>query len=111
MKQTKTARKESVMDNSNAGTEKISKAHEMVMRLLQNPSIIKENVQKLIDEEKELYGTTISEAKELYQYVLSNWRKIAPPLAAIGLSVLLSKMQATGQQALPQNANSKGHLN
>ncbi len=111
MKQTKTNRKDNVMENNIEGSDKSSKAHDMVMKLLQNPSIIKDNVQKLIDEEKELYSNSINEAKELYDYMLSNWKKIVPPLAAIGLSVLLSRIQGKAQEALPMSNKPKSHLN
>ncbi len=99
------------MDKANDNQDKTQKVHDMMMKLLQNPSIIKENVQKLIDEEKELYSNSISEAKELFDYVLSNWKSIAPPLAAIGLSVLLSKVEDKTRLAIPAKAKSKDHLN
>ena len=99
------------MESNIQGAEKSSNAHDMVMKLLQNPSIIKDNVQKLIDEEKALYSNSINEAKELYDYVLSNWKKIVPPLAAIGLSVLLSQIQGKAQETVAMNNKPESHLN
>ncbi len=64
-------------------------SHDLLMKLLKHPEIVKNKIQNFIEEEKEIFGDSIEEINDLRDYVMSNWRSIVPPLVAFGLSVLL----------------------
>ena len=63
--------------------------HDLLMKILKNPEIIKDKLQSFIDEEKEVFGDSIEQITDLSNYVIENWRSLVPPLVAFGLSVLL----------------------
>lgn len=71
------------------GTE----THDLLMKILKNPEIIKDKLQSFIDEEKEVFGDSIEQITDLSSYVMQNWRGLVPPLVAFGLSVLLKQTE------------------
>ncbi len=77
--------------------------HDTLMSFLQHPEILRQKLQNFVDEEKGVFGDSMSEINELANYVMSNWRQIVPPIVAFGLSVLLKR---TENMAKPIKASS-----
>ncbi len=74
-------------------TQSTDSNHDMLMRFLQHPEVLRQKLQNFIDEEKEVFEDSINEMSELSNYVVSNWRQIIPPVVAFGLSVLLKQAE------------------
>ena len=72
-----------------------SDSHDLLMRILKNPEIVKNKIQELVEQEKEVFGDSLTEINDLRDYVMSNWRSIVPPLVAFGLSAILKQTRHT----------------
>lgn len=65
--------------------------HELFLRILKNPEIVKLKIQDFVEAEREVFSESFDEVSDLSKYVISNWRSLAPPLVAFGLRVLLKQ--------------------
>ena len=94
--------KDSQNTQGSQDTQGKDSSHDMLMKFLQHPEMLRQKLQNFIDEEKEVFGDSINEISELSNYVVSNWRQIVPPVVAFGLSVLLKRNDPV-KMATPAN--------
>ena len=63
-----------------------AQALEAFKTILKNPEVIKTAIQKLIDDEKKIFGESVSQFKDLAEYIKSHWKVIVPAVVVLGLS-------------------------
>lgn len=91
----------------NVQNQKKSDSHDLLVKILKNPVILKNKVKTFVDEVQIIYQESIAELADLSNYVLANWRSWVLPLVEFGLSVIL-KTTATIQET--SKSKTKGTL-
>lgn len=78
-----------------------SNSHEAFMKILKHPSILQEKILNFALVESKMIEESSRDALDIYKYVRSNWRGVAPPLASFALSFLFQ--QASPLQKRPKD--------
>ena len=76
-------------------------AGKVFKNVLKNPTMIKTSIEKLIEQEKELYGDSIGQFKDVAKYIKTNWKVVVPALAALAASAFFVEGSMSGRRLAP----------
>ncbi len=86
-------------------------SHDLLMKYLKHPELLKEKIQDFVETEREVLGESFQEIADLSEYVLKNWRILAPPLVAFALSFLLKETEGTVKESEKRDSTAGTLLN